>query len=204
VFVVALTGNYGMGKSAVLSLFEKLGAVVLDSDRMVQVLLNDPKVIHTIKALFGKTVFAENGSLSREKLAEIIFRDDALRHSLEDILHPLLFDRIDTLLAADKRKGMIAIVEVPLLFERGYENRFHRTITVFTDEETALQRLEVKGVDRGKATLRLNAQLPIHEKKKRSDYMIDNRGTPEETEAQVETLYKKLLGEANDGNNKGT
>jgi dephospho-CoA kinase len=204
VFVVALTGNYGMGKSAVLSLFEKLGAVVLDSDRMVQVLLNDPKVIHTIKALFGKTVFAENGSLSREKLAEIIFRDDALRHSLEDILHPLLFDRIDTLLAADKRKGMIAIVEVPLLFERGYENRFHRTITVFTDEETALQRLEVKGVDRGKATLRLNAQLPIHEKKKRSDYMIDNRGTPEETEAQVETLYQKLLGEAKDGNNKGT
>jgi len=193
-----------MGKSSVLSLFEKLGAVVLDSDRMVQVLLNDSKVIHTIKALFGKTVLAENGSLSRERLAEIIFRDDALRRSLEDILHPLLFDRIDTLLAADKRKGMIAIVEVPLLFERGYENRFDRTITVFTDEETALQRLEVKGVDRGKATLRLNTQLPVDEKKKRSDYMIDNRGTPEETEAQVETLYKKLLGEANDGNNKGT
>jgi dephospho-CoA kinase len=204
VFVVALTGNYGMGKSSVLSLFEKLGAVVLDSDRMIQVLLNDPKVIHTIKALFGKTVFTENGSLSRERLAEIIFRDDALRRSLEDILHPLLFDRIDTLLAADKRKGMIAVVEVPLLFERGYENRFHRTITVFTDEETALKRLEVKGVDRGKATLRLNTQLPIDEKKRRSDYMIDNRGTPEETGVQVEMLYKKLVGEANDGNNKGT
>jgi dephospho-CoA kinase len=204
VFVVALTGNYGMGKSSVLSLFEKLGALVLDSDRMVRVFLNDPKVIHTIKALFGKTVFAENGSLSRERLAEIIFRDDALRRSLEDILHPLLFDRIDNLLAADKRKDMIAVVEVPLLFERGYENRFHRTVTVFTDEETALQRLEAKGVDRGKATLRLKTQLPIDEKKRRSDYMIDNRGTPEETEAQVETLYKKMLGEANDGNTKGT
>jgi dephospho-CoA kinase len=204
VFVVALTGNYGMGKSSVLSLFEKLGAVVLDSDRMVRVLLNDPKVIHTIKALLGETVFTENGSVSRERLAEIIFRDDALRRSLEDILHPLLFDRIDTLLAADKRKGMIAVVEVPLLFERGYENRFNRTITVFTDEETALQRLEVKGVDRGKATLRLNTQLPIDEKKRRSDYIIDNGGTPEETEVQVETLYKKLAGEANDGNNKGT
>jgi dephospho-CoA kinase len=204
VFVVALTGNYGMGKSSVLSLFKKLGAVVLDSDRMVQVLLNNPKVIHTIKAHFGKTVLSENGTINRERLAEIIFRDDALRRSLEDILHPLLFDRIDTLLAADKRKGMIAVVEVPLLFERGYENRFHRTITVFTDEETALKRLEVKGVDRGKATLRLNTQLPIDEKKRRSDYMIDNRGTPEETGVQVEMLYKKLVGEANDGNNKGT
>jgi dephospho-CoA kinase len=204
VFVIALTGNYGMGKSSVLALFEKLGAVVLDSDRIVGALLTDSKVIDTIKAVFGKTVFSENGSFSKEKLAEIVFRDEALRHSLEDILHPLVFDRIDSLLAADERKDMIAIIEVPLLFERGYENRFNRTITVFTDEETALQRLEAKGIDRVKAHLRLKTQFPIDEKKRRSDYMIDNTGTPEETEALVETLYNKLLEEAKDGNNKRT
>ncbi|MCG2722705.1 MAG: dephospho-CoA kinase [Thermodesulfovibrionales bacterium] len=202
--VIALTGNYGMGKSFVLALFQQLGAVVLDADEIVRSLLSGREAVGKIRALLGETVFSENGRVNRDRLAELVFRNDSLRRSLEDILHPQVFERIDSFLAAHGKKGMVVIVEVPLLFERGYENRFDRTITVFTDDETALRRLEAKGIEREKASLRLKTQLPIEEKKRRADFLIDNRGTPQETEAQVKPLYKKLREEANDGNHKRT
>ena len=198
--VIALTGNYGMGKSFVLSLFQRLGAVVLDADEIVRSLLSERKIVEEIRALFGETVLSENGKVNKDSLAELVFRNDTLRHSLEEILHPQVFERIDSFLAAHGKKGMVVIVEVPLLFEREYENRFDRTVTVFTDDETALQRLEAKGIEREKASLRLKTQLPVEEKKRRADFLIDNRGTPQETEAQVKTLYKTLQEEANDGN----
>lgn len=198
--VIALTGNYGMGKSFVLALFQQLGAVVLDADEIVRFLLSGSEALGKIRALLGETVFSEDGMVDRNKLAELVFRNDSLRRSLEDILHPQVFEQIDSFLAAHGEKGMVVIVEVPLLFEREYENRFDRAITVFTDDETALRRLEAKGIEREKASLRLKTQLPIEEKKRRADFLIDNRGTPQETEAQVKTLYKTLLEEANDGN----
>ncbi|MDQ7787589.1 MAG: dephospho-CoA kinase [Thermodesulfovibrionales bacterium] len=202
--VIALTGNYGMGKSFVLALFQQLGAVVIDADKIVRSLLSERKSVGKIRALFGETVFSENGRVNRDRLAELVFRNNSLRHSLEDILHPLVFEQIDSFLAAHRKKGIVVIVEIPLLFEREYENRFDRTLTVFTDDETALRRLKTKGIEREKASMRLKAQLPIEEKKRRADFVIDNRGTPQETEAQVKTLYKKLREEANNGNHKRT
>lgn len=193
-----------MGKSSVLALFGKLGAFVLDSDQIVRVLLEDPAVVNTVTRLSGQSVLAEDGSLNREKLAEIVFRDDLLRHSLEDVLHPLVFEKMDNLLAAAETENTISVVEVPLLFERGYENRFDRTVTVFTDEETAIRRLEAKGIAYEQASLRLKTQLPIEEKKKRADFLIDNSGTPQETEEQVKTVYIKLVEEADDGNHTRT
>lgn len=193
-----------MGKSFVLALFQKLGAVVLDADEIVRALLSGSEAVGKIRALFGETVFSENGKVNRERLAELVFRDDSLRRSLEDILHPQVFEQIESFLAAHGKKGMVLIVEVPLLFERGYENRFDRIITVFTDDETALRRLEAKGIESEKASLRLKAQFPVEEKMRRADFLIDNRGTPQETESQVKMLYNKLREEANNGNHKRT
>ena len=137
-------------------------------------------------------MFYKNGSLNKKKVARLIFRDETLRRSLEDILHPLVFERIkDILTAVDK--SSVVIVEVPLLFERGYRKRFDKTITVFTDEETALKRLEKAGVKRKDALLRLQSQLPIREKMKRSDFIIDNSGSTRKTTSQTEAIFKSLI-----------
>jgi dephospho-CoA kinase len=202
VLLVGVTGNYGMGKSTVLRLFKNFGGTIIDTDEVVDSLLWEPDVIQKIRKALGESIFSRNGSLSKKRVADIIFNDSDLRRSLEDILHPLVFRKINLLLNKKDFGSKVVFVEIPLLFERGYEKRFDVTITVFAAEEAALRRLEKKGISRQESLLRLKAQLPIEEKINRSDFVIDNNGTNEETESQVERIYEGLLKEANeDGNN---
>ncbi len=199
--LVALTGNYGMGKSTVLSMFGKLGLDTLDADRIVESFLKEKEVLEKIKELMGDHVFNKNGSLNKKKVADIIFKSDSLRRSLEDILHPLVFERIKDFSDKMNVKNKILVIAAPLIYERGYEDRFNRTIVVHTKKEIALNRLEKNGVPKEEAVLRFKSQLPIEEKVKRADFIIDNNGTIENTMAQVEMIYKKLLNEAGDGDN---
>lgn len=191
--LVGLTGNYGMGKSTVLSMFEKFGATILNTDKIVELLLTEKDILEKIRGLLGDKVFDENGSLNKKKVANLVFKNNKLRYLLEDILHPLVFERIHFFLDKINKKDKVIMIAVPLLYERGYEERFDKTITVYTKEETALNRLGKEGITREEALLRLKAQLPIEEKIKRSDFIIDNNGTAEKTMAQVEIIYKKLL-----------
>ncbi len=202
--LVALTGNYGMGKSTVLSLLRKFGISTLDADKIVESLLRKKEILKKIKHLMGDTVFNENGSLNKKLVAEVIFKKPPLRRSIEDLIHPIVFEKIKDFVEKMNAHDKILVIAVPLVYERGYENRFDKTIVVNTTEETALTRLEMNGVPRKDALLRLKAQLPIAEKMKRADFLIDNNGTLNDTKIQVQNLYKKLLKEAEDGNNKRT
>jgi len=134
-FLVGLTGNYGTGKSTVLKIFQKLGALTYDADKIVESLLQETEVLQQIRNLFGDRIFQANGRLDKQKVAAIIFSDNASRRSLEDILHPLVFKKINRFLEHPDRESRIVIVETPLLFERGYEGRFQQIITVQTEKE---------------------------------------------------------------------
>jgi dephospho-CoA kinase len=202
--LVALTGNYGMGKSTVLSLFRKLGVSTLDTDSIVESLFKKKNILGKIRQLLGEKVFNENGSLNKRKVADIIFKSASLRRSLEDILHPFVFDKIKSFIDKMDVRDKILIIAVPLVYERGYENRFDRIIVVHTREEIAISRLGKKGVPRRNALLRLKAQLPIGEKKKKADFLIDNNSVIEETMMQVKMIYKNLLTEAENGDNQRT
>lgn len=195
--IVALTGNYGMGKTTVLEMFRDLGATTLKTDGIVHGLLKDASILKTVRREFGDEVFSMDGDLNREKLSSIIFRDNDKRDSLEKILHPLVFKKIEEFLKERTAKATekdVVIIEIPLLFEKGYAKRFSKTIVVYTNEETALKRLHGSGITRDNALLRLNAQMPIREKVKRADFVIDNSGSLEHTKAQVEATYHKLTG----------
>jgi dephospho-CoA kinase len=196
--LTALTGNYGTGKSTVLSMFGMLGACTLDSDRIVASLLTGPDVLIKIRALLGDKVFDENGNVDKKMLGDIIFQDADMRTALENIIHPLVFARIREAVYSAQNAYPVLIVEVPVLFERGYENRFHRSITVYAGKETSLCRLEAEGVTRDNAIARLRTQMPSDEKKKRSDFIIDNNGTREATMSQVAAVYNKLVKEADE------
>jgi dephospho-CoA kinase len=190
--LAGLTGNYGMGKSAVLHIFAKLGAVTQNSDEIVRTLLEDQDVLKRIRRLLGDGVFYRDGRLNKRKAARVVFGDDALKQSLENIIHPLVFEKVHALAKGLKGTEKVVVVEVPLLFERGYEDRFDRTITVYTEEEVALCRLEKEGIRRKEAMARLKSQLPIKEKMRRADFVIDNNGTFDETTKQIRRIYKEL------------
>ncbi|MBI5640296.1 MAG: dephospho-CoA kinase [Nitrospirae bacterium] len=194
--ISALTGNFGMGKSCVLSIFRELGAVTLDSDRIVSLLLKEENVIKKVKDLFGDEVVGPDNALDRKAIAARIFQDKGSREAMEALIHPLVFAKVNDFVNNMKDKEKVVIVEVPLLFEGEYQGRFQKTITVYTSEDTALKRLEDSGISREDARARLRTQLPIDIKKKRADYTIDNSATREETRRQVERIYNLLKEES--------
>lgn len=208
--IIGLTGNYGMGKSTVSKFFEELGAVVINTDSIVRDLLEKEDVISKIKDAFGEDLIKMEGnkpSIDKKKLAEIVFEYPHLRISLENILHPLVFKKIDEKIeqirkeTKDQKIETLIIVEVPVLFERGYQNRFDKIITVFTDEETAIKRLLNKGISENDIKSRLKSQFPIEMKINKSDFVIDNSKDIEFTRSQVIEIYRKLCPESIYGNN---
>lgn len=192
-FIAGLTGNYGMGKSFVLSLFRDLGVFTIESDRIVDEVLMEERVIRDMKDLLGPQVLDRDGRLDKKAVAELIFNDPVLRKRVEAKLHPLVFERVNLIVDSLKGAERIIIVEVPLLFEGNYRDRFRKVITVYADEETALKRLEAAGVPRSEALLRLNSQMPIGRKKELADYTIDNSGSREETRERVREVCSSLL-----------
>ena len=192
--IVGLTGNFGMGKSTVAGMFKELGAFTLDADEIVKGLLCEPSVIQEIKKAFGDDI-ADDGLVDKKLLSQIVFDYPHLRISLEDILHPRVFKKIDFEIYRIKASGKlnIIIIEAPVIFERGYQNKFDIIITVFAPEDIAIARLKNKGISEEEARKRLGSQFPIEMKVGKSDYSIDNGRTIEHTRQQVNDIYQRLL-----------
>jgi dephospho-CoA kinase len=189
--VIGLTGNYGMGKSTVARMFRELGAIVIDADDIVRELLKDSAVIYEIKKAFGEDI-VEGNEINKRMLAEIVFEHPHLRISLENILHPRVFMKIDEEIAKITDTSAIVIIEAPVIFERGYQNRFDKIITVYASEGIAIQRLKEKGISEDDARKRLKSQFPVEMKISKSDFAIDNSRDLENTRRQVEEIYREL------------
>jgi dephospho-CoA kinase len=196
--IIGITGNYGMGKSTAAGMFKELGAIIIDADQIVRELLEKQEVISEIKKTFGDGIIQTTNyrnqkiEINRKLLADIVFEHPHLRISLEDILHPRVFEKIDKEINK-LPKDSIVVVEAPVIFERGYQNRFDRIITVFTDEDTAGNRLKEKGVPEEDALKRLKSQFPVQMKISKSDYAIDNSKDLESTRRQVKEIYKAIV-----------
>ncbi len=189
--IIGLTGNYGMGKSTVARMFGDLGAVVIDTDDIVRELLKDSAVIYEIKKAFGEDIIQKT-EINKKLLAEIVFEHPNLRISLENILHPRVFMKIDEEIAKITDTSAIVIIEAPVIFERGYQNRFDKIITVYASEEIAINRLKEKGISEEDARKRLKSQFPIEMKISKSDFAIDNSRDLENTRRQVEEICSRL------------
>ncbi|HYQ48154.1 MAG TPA: dephospho-CoA kinase [Thermodesulfovibrionales bacterium] len=200
---VGLTGNYGMGKSTVSEMFRQLGAVIIDSDRIVASLLKEESVKRKLMRIVGVDLITPAGSIDKKYMAKKIFNNKVMRSQVEALLHPLVLLKVGEFVKQVRGRNRIVIVEVPLLFEGGYQGQFDRTITVFTDRTTALSRLNRSGICRKDAIARLQSQMDIRTKKRLADYCIDNSGTKRHTVSQVKRLYDMFAEESSDRLNKG-
>lgn len=194
--VVALTGNFGTGKTTVLGQFRKLGAHTFNIDKFVHDILQRTEVIQRISELLGSSVLRKSPTgiiLHKKRVADIIFNDPEKRKAVEDIIHPEVLKTIKETESDILKKdaGALLIFEVPLLFETGFDKYFDTTIIVYCSRRTAIERLEKKGFSRDEALGRIRAQMPITRKKKLADFLIDNNEDLQTTERKVRrTLHK--------------
>ncbi len=189
--IVGLTGGMGCGKSTAAALFAEHGFTRLDADQVVRdVLLRRSDIIAAVRARCGDGVIAADGQIDRARLGEIVFRDDEALRWLEGLLHPELQRHWEAIYAAARDTKFI--VEVPLLFEKGLENRFDFTVCVTTSSDLQLRRLEQRGVPPGIARQRLAKQLPLARKCELADFVLLNDGTLEFLREQVSELARRL------------
>ncbi|SNZ07796.1 dephospho-CoA kinase [Persephonella hydrogeniphila] len=190
---VGLTGSIGTGKSTVSQIFKKLGAYVIDADKVVHKLLKREDIKEKIREEFGD-VFTEEGEVNRKKLAKIVFNDKEKKKKLEAILHPEVFKEIQKFFDEVEKKDpdAVAIAEIPLLIETGSYKNYDTVVVVYAPEELQIERLVRKGMDREEAIKRIKSQLPIDEKIKYADFVIYNTGNLQQLEKEVKDVFQRL------------
>ena len=193
---VGLTGGIASGKSTVSGMFRELGAHIIDADVLARDALEPgrPAYNETIK-VFGRRIAGSDGRIDRRALGDIVFGDQEKRRALEAIVHPRVFEeeaRIFGDISARDPNG-IAVFDAALLMEAGAHVRMDKVVLVWCREETQVARMVEKwGLTPGEAEVRVQAQMPLDEKKKYADYAIDNDGDAARTREQVARIYSEL------------
>lgn len=194
--VVGLTGGIASGKSTVSKIFDEAGAVVIDADRLARQVVEPGKSAwKEIRAQFGRRVFKPDGALDRERLGEIVFHQNRLRRQLEAIIHPRIRAHMDESLRklAVSKPESVVVLDVPLLLETGMEKGLAEVIVVYAPAAVQRRRLMLRdGFSADQAQARIDAQMPMEQKRSRATLVIDNGGDLSETEKQAMAIYRDL------------
>jgi dephospho-CoA kinase len=197
--LVGLTGGLAPGKSTVSAMLRDLGCVIIDADVLAREVVEPGEPAYEdIVAEFGRDVLRADGTLDRPRLGAIVFADAARRQRLEAITHPRIRDRFARRLAELAEQGFagIAIFDAAVMIESGNYRNMDRLIVVATDEITQAARLRGRdGIGGDDAARRMRSQMPVAEKAKLADYVIDNAGDRAATAAQVRQVHAALMAE---------
>ena len=186
--IIGLTGGIASGKSTVASMLKKEGITVIDADVESRLAVEKGEEAYDrIVNHFSKNILLEDGSINRAKLGEIIFNNNEERMKLNEIVHPAVRKRMLQRKENAINKGeSVIILDIPLLFESEFTELVDKTLLVFVDEDIQLQRLmERNHYSRQEALARIHSQMPLIEKKRLADVIIDNNGSIEQTELQL-------------------
>jgi dephospho-CoA kinase len=191
--IVGLTGGIASGKSIVASMFVKLGAALVDTDVVArEVVARGEPGLAAVTDAFGPEILTSAGELDRTALRKIVFADEAKRHRLEELLHPLIRARTRQRLAA--LAAPYALVAVPLLVETRFGELVDRVLVVDCPEALQLERLMRRdAIPHAEAQAMVRAQTDRATRLRAAHDVIDNSGTAEATQRHVEQLHRRYL-----------
>jgi len=191
--IIGLTGNIASGKSTVTKMFLERNIIVLDADKISRELLKkDNKAYYQVIEKFGTEVLMADKELNRELLKKIIFADNAKKVMLEAIIHPLVKQEILERITLLKKEPII-VLDIPLLFEAGYQNICQIIITVYTKKTVLIKRLLKRDkINKELAEEIFVSQMAPEKKKDLSDYLIDNSDSLTNTKHQLLNILKEV------------
>jgi dephospho-CoA kinase len=195
--LVGLTGGIATGKSTVAATFRALGAVVIDADQLAREVVEPGQpALAEVVAEFGQAVLGPDGRLDRQRLGAIVFADPARRRRLEAIVHPAIRARFAEHVARLTAEGFqgLVVFDAPVMIESGGWRAMDRLVVVTADEATQRARLAARdGFPADEIERRIASQMPLAEKVKLADYVIDNSGDRAATAARVREVHRALL-----------
>ena len=191
-----LTGGVASGKSTAARMFAGLGAKIIDADRLGHELIRRglpayEEILHHI----GLDILDPAQEIDRKRLGAIVFSDPQKLHELNAILHPRIIEGVQLLAAGFRARNphAVILVDAALIFEAGIGGQFTKVIIAWCEPEQQIERLIANaGISREDAERRIHAQMPVEEKRRRADYVVDCSGSLDKTRRQVKTLYPKL------------
>ena len=190
--VIGITGSIGTGKSTVARKLVDLGYEVIDCDLIGHNILNKNRVGYKkVLMEFGTDILDDEGHINRKKLGSIIFSDSIKREKLNQILHPLIKEKVKK--EVEKSKCKFVFIECPLLFETDFYELCDYTIVVYADSNTQISRVMQRDkVDFPTALKKINAQMPLEKKMALADFVIDNCHSEGDLDWQIKQILFKL------------
>jgi dephospho-CoA kinase len=196
---VGLTGNIASGKSEAATRFAQRGATIVDADVLAReaVAIGAP-AYERVVARWGKEILAPDGTLDREALRHTVFADPAQLEELNAIVHPGVNKLRRKMVAEARKRGdAVLIYVVPLLFERRLAGELDQIILVDAPQELRLARLvQLRGVSPEDAANMISAQMPAELKRARANFVIENDGSLERLDEQVNDVWSRLTAPA--------
>ncbi|MBA2173365.1 dephospho-CoA kinase [Halobacillus locisalis] len=192
--VIGLTGSIATGKSTVSKMFADLDIPVIDADQLSREVVEPGELAYKqIVETFGEGILHKDRTIDRKQLGKVIFSDKEKRQQLNDIVHPEVRREMIARRESYKKKGAKAVVlDIPLLFESELTDYADRTLVVYIDEQTQLERLMARDDSKAEeAKQRIDSQIPISKKARWADAVIDNRGTVDESFQQLKDILHR-------------
>ncbi|MGL4336553.1 MAG: dephospho-CoA kinase [Turicibacter sp.] len=193
--IVGLTGGISSGKSTVSHWFVEKGITVLDADAIVKDLQAPHSVLlGQLADAFGSQILNTDGSLNRSELGKLIFTNEGAKEKINEIIHPLVKAVLLQGINKAKQAGeSFIILDVPLLYESGFDELVDLTVVVYVQRDTQIERLMNRDqIDKGYATQKVESQLSLDEKRHRANRIIDNNGTLQDLRVNFEIFYEQL------------
>ena len=195
--LVGLTGGIGSGKSTVARMLRDRGAAVLDADVFARDAVRaGSDAFRAVVRRFGDDIVASDGELDRAKLAGIVFADRAALDDLEAIVHPEVRRMLADAIQAELDTDHVVVLVNPLLIEMGTHRDCDVVVVVSAAPQTQVARAVARGMSEEDVRARIAAQLPLDERARQADVLLDNEGSLDELEAEVDVLWHDLVARA--------
>jgi len=194
--IVGLTGGVASGKTAISQILKEEGTYLIDADQIARELVQPHTATwNELIKVFGKEILQEDGSIHRKRLAAKVFSDPEQRNLLNQILHPRIKTEMNKGVKeiGQKDPDAIVVIDAALLIELGDHREMDKVIVVTSTEKQQIERLKKRdGVDQEEAQRILFSQMPLEEKLKVADFVIQNEGSFEETRRRVKEIFQEL------------